>query len=184
MMRISALALLALVLAAGAARADITQCVCDLSNAASMEARWCSLCRAAEQQPASPEFFALKDHNPAKPNRWLLLPRAHWDGPRALEKVTPAERTRLWTAAIQKARELWGEDWGLALNSDRRRSQCHFHIHIGKLLPDVNKDGALVVDGPADIPVPPDGSSVWIHPRGRKLHVYLGADPAEVVLMR
>jgi hypothetical protein len=184
MPRISALAPLALALIVSSARADITACTCALDDSASMEVRWCSLCRVAEEQNAGPEFFFLKDHSPQKPNRWLLLPRAHWDGPRTLAKVTAAERTRLWTAAIERARALWGEEWGLALNGDRRRSQCHFHVHIGKLLPDVENGKPLVVDGPAGIPVPEDGSGLWIHPFGRKLHVHTGEDVTELVLLR
>ena len=65
------------------------------------------------------------------------------------------DRIAYFTAAIAKAHELWGNDWGIALNADSSRTQCHTHIHIGKLLPDVENDNFIVVDGPADIPVLP-----------------------------
>jgi CDP-diacylglycerol pyrophosphatase len=82
---------------------------------------------------------------------------------------------------------LWGDDWGIALNADMSRTQCHTHMHIGKLLPDVEADAQntalTVVDGAAAIPVPPDGGGMWIHPVNGKLHVHY-ANIAEPVLMR
>jgi hypothetical protein len=98
--------------------------------------------------------------------------------------MTAAERTRLWTAAVQKARELWGEDWGIAINGDTARTQCHTHIHIGRLLKGVETDHFVVVDGPAQIPVPEEGYGLWIHPAGGKLHVHLGERNTETVLLR
>ena len=184
MPRISALAPLALALTLCSARADISGCTCELGSAGSIEAHWCGLCRIAEEQPAGVEFFFLKDSSPFKPNRWLLLPRAHWDGPGLFEKLTPAQRTRLWTAAIARARALWGGEWGLALNGDGSRTQCHLHIHIGKLLRGVESGTVVVVNGPAQIPAPRDGTGLWIHPYGRKLHVHVGEQVAETVLLR
>jgi len=164
--------------------ADVRDCACDLSNPAKMAARECGLCREAEKQPAQPAFFFLKDINPRKPNRWLILPRAHGKGPHALADMTPADRTAFWTAAIAKAKELWGEQWGLAMNGDDSRTQCHLHAHIGKLLEGVETRNLVVVDGPAQIPVPTDGSGLWIHPDKGKLHVHLGEQITETVLMR
>ena len=69
--------------------------------------------------------------------------------------MTPEQRTAYWSAAIAKAREAWPNDpWGIALNSTERRTQCHMHLHIGKLLPNLADENFVVVDGPADIPVP------------------------------
>ena len=101
-----------------------------------------------------------------------------------LAEAQPAERTGYWTAAIAKARELWGNQWGIAMNGLERRTQCHAHMHIGKLLDGVEDDGFVVVDSPADIPVPPDGTGIWIHPVGNKLHVHVGDQAAELVLER
>ncbi len=78
---------------------------------------------------------------------------------------------------------MWGDGWGIALNADSSRTQCHTHMHIGKLLPDVETDSAIIVDGPAAIPVPADGGGLWIHPVNGKIHVHLAAT-AEPVLMR
>lgn len=164
---------------------DVAGCACDPARPETMEARQCGLCREAEKQPADAQYFFLKDNNPRKPNRWLILPRAHgYDGERPLAKLSPAERTRMWKAAIARARELWGEEWGLAINGDRVRTQCHAHIHIGRLLKGVETGQLIVVSGPAGIPVPKDDTGLWIHPSGRKLHVHLGEQTTETVLFR
>ncbi len=161
-------------------------CNCDPAQPQTLEARQCSLCKEAEKQPADVEIFFLRDANPRKPNRWLLLTRSHaYDGPRAFERMPRHVRTRVWRAAIQRARELWGDEWGLAYNGDQVRTQCHFHIHIGKLLKGVETDRALVVvNGPEQIPVPKGGSGMWVHPHGKKLHVHLNEQICETVLAR
>jgi hypothetical protein len=79
---------------------------------------------------------------------------------------------------------MFGERWGLALNGDEVRSQCHAHVHIGRLLEDVESGQPLVVAGPADIPVPKDGGGMWIHAAGGMLHVHLGEQGTEGVLER
>ena len=161
--------------------ADVRNCTCELANPASMAKHECALCREAEKQPRDIQVFFLKDNNPHKPNRWLALPRAH---AHTLADLTPAERLALWTGAIRKAHELWGEQWGLALNGEIRRSQCHLHIHIGKLLEGTETGQFMVVDGPAGIPVPQDGTGLLIYPVGGKLHVQMGAQAPELSLMR
>jgi CDP-diacylglycerol pyrophosphatase len=171
-------------LCALACAADVSKCACELSDPARMAVRECGLCREAEKQPAEPAIFILKDINPRKPNRWLALPRYHSEGAAPLSAMTPAQRTALWTAAIAKARELFGDRWGIAMNGDAMRTQCHTHVHIGKLLDGVEIDNFVVVDGPSAIPVPQDGSGLWIHPAGGKLHVHLGEQITETVLLR
>ena len=168
--------------------ADVRGCVCDLTNPESMQARQCGLCKLAEQQTGDAPFFFVKDTNPTKPNRLLILPRKHYPGPHTVSAMPPEERVAFFTAAIAKAHELWGDNWGIALNADASRTQCHTHMHIGKLLPDVEPDAdsgviMVVVDGPAAIPVPPDGGGMWIHPVNGKLHVHF-TNIAEPVLMR
>ncbi|MEK7404629.1 MAG: hypothetical protein AAB225_05935 [Acidobacteriota bacterium] len=165
-------------------RIDDAGCGCDPKRPETMEARPCSLCREAEKQPDDPPIFFLRDANPRKPNRWLALPRAHRDGKTALHDMNPAERTALWTAAIEKARELWGEEWGLAYNGEKVRTQCHMHVHIGRLLKGVETERFVVVKGPAEIPLPEDGAGLWIHPHGKRLHVHLGEHLCETVLLR
>lgn len=171
----------ALLFLSALAPGDVRNCTCDLASVESMAKRECGLCREAEKQPADTPVFFLKDANPNKPNRWLALPRVH---AHTLADLAPEQRAALWTAAIQKAHELWGDQWGLAANGEIRRTQCHLHVHIGKLLDGVETSNFVIVDGPADIPVPQNGTGLWIHPVGGKLHVHLGEDAAELVLMR
>jgi diadenosine tetraphosphate (Ap4A) HIT family hydrolase len=162
--------------------ADVRTCLCDLSNPEAQNLRECSLCRLADAQPATPAYFFVRDANPNKPNRMLILPRAHGQNPQDLSGMTPADRTEYWSAAIAKAHELWGDHWGLAINSLERRTQCHMHIHIGKLREGVETETFTVVDGPASIPLPRDGDGLLIHPAGGKLHVHTG-DPAPELLL-
>ncbi len=179
--------LLALVfLAAIAAPAlDVSNCACDPSRPDTMLARPCSLCREADEHGGNSRFFILKDNNPRKPNRWLLLPRAHtYDGSEPLARMSARDRLAMWNTAIEKARSLWGDDWGIAMNGDRVRTQCHAHIHIGRLLRGIESGKVLVVSGPARIPVPAGGTGLWIHPRGKRLHVHLAEQTTETVLLR
>ncbi|HXK00841.1 MAG TPA: hypothetical protein VMS37_00480 [Verrucomicrobiae bacterium] len=165
-------------------RADVRNCQCDPARPETMEARECSLCREVEKQPADVQFFAIRDSNPNKPNRWIMLPRFHGNRPQQLLEMTAEQRTGYWTAAIAKAREVWGDQWGIALNSTERRTQCHMHLHIGKLLPDVEDDHFVWADGPADIPVPRDGDGIWIHPVGNRIHAHAGEPAGELKLQR
>jgi hypothetical protein len=176
-------AFLALCLAAPMV-ADVTGCACDITQPETMQARECSLCREAENQPSEPLIFFLKDNNPRKPNRLLALPRFHGKGQEALAGMTPRQRLLLWSAAIEKAKSLWGGEWGLAVNGQNARTQCHAHIHIGKLLKGVETGRFVVVNGPAQIPVPEDGSGLWVHPEGARLHVHLAEQITETVLLR
>jgi CDP-diacylglycerol pyrophosphatase len=173
--------LVVLLLFSAFSSADVRNCVCELSSPESMAKRECGLCREAEKQPPDGAVFFLKDINPRKPNRWLALPRAHIH---SFAEMTPEQRTAFWTAAIRKATELFGDRWGLAYNGDASRTQCHAHVHIGKLLDDVETQNFVEVDGPADIPIARDGSGFWIHPNGSRLHVHLGEEITETVLLR
>ncbi len=166
------------------ARGDVRGCHCDTSNPAEMAQKACDLCVLAEQQPAYVTVFFIKDANPTKPDRLLALPRAHGADAHLLSSLPPDVRLELWSAAIARARELWGDEWGIAGNGVERRSQCHTHLHIGKLLPNSEADRFLVVDGPAYIPVPADGGGILVHPVGAKLHVHLGDQAPELRLMR
>ncbi|HTS64474.1 MAG TPA: hypothetical protein VMH28_20765 [Candidatus Acidoferrales bacterium] len=165
-------------------RADVRNCQCDPARPETMEARECSLCREAEKQPAEVQYFAVRDTNPNKPNRWIVMPRFHGSRPQQLQEMTPEQRTGYWTFAIAKAREAWGDQWGIALNSTERRTQCHLHVHVGKLLPDAENDHFVTVDGPSDIPVPRDGDGIWIHPVGAKLHAHIEEPAGELKLQR
>lgn len=165
-------------------RADVRNCQCDPARPETMEARECGLCSVAEKQPPDVQFFSIHDANPNKPNRWLVMPRFHGNRPQQLLEMTPEQRTAYWTTAIAKGREHWGEEWGLALNSTDRRTQCHLHLHVGKLLPGVEDDHFVTVDKPADIPVPPDGEGIWIHPVDGRIHAHVGEPAGELKLQR
>ncbi len=164
--------------------ADMTLCTCDPARPETLEARECSLCKAAEAQPAEPPVFYQKDTNPTKPNRWLTLPRFHGKAGDPLSAMTPSQRLQLWTAAIEKAKELWGDDWALAVNGIKSRTQCHFHIHIGKLLPGLPEEGFVVVEKPSGIPVPEGDNGLLVHPVDGKLHVHGNAPNPEPALLR
>jgi hypothetical protein len=165
--------------------ADTRGCRCDPAQPETMEARECALCRETEKQPPQPPFYTLKDNNPRKPNRWLVLPRFHTKGPHELADMTAEQRTGFWAAAIAKATELWGDKWGIALNATETRTQCHTHVHIGRLLEGIETSEFVVVASPAEIPLPRDDSEgFWVHPVGGKLHVHRGEVITETVLLR
>jgi hypothetical protein len=163
--------------------ADVHGCLCDVARPESLLVRECSLCLLAEKQALDPPFFTIRDANPDKPDRWLALPRFHGSNPQELAGMTAAQRTAYWTVAIAKAHELWGDAWGLAVNSLEDRSQCHMHIHIGQLSKGAEDAHFVMVDGPADIPLPRDGDGIWIHPVGGKLHAHWGDPEAEFRLL-
>ncbi len=159
------------------------ECACDVASPPSMAARQCGLCNAAEAQPADAKIFFLKDTNLRKPNRWLALPRAHAAGKHELHDMINADRTALWTAAIGKAKELWGTEWGVAYNGVQVRTQGHAHIHIGKLLKGVEEGKFVVISKPSQIPSR-SGEGLWIHPSGIRMHVHVGEQTTETVLLR
>jgi hypothetical protein len=167
-----------------AVSAELGACACDPANPATLEARECSLTREAHMQPKSVSVFFLKDVSPRKPNRWLALPRLKNRGPIVLDELTAAERTELWTAAIGKATELWGDQWGIAYNSVRVRTQCHMHVHIGKLLPHLAPGKFVDVADPSQIPVPENRAGLWFHPVAGKLRVHVGEEITETTLLR
>jgi hypothetical protein len=70
------------------------------------------------------------------------------------------------------------------MNGDLSRTQCHPHAHIGKLLDGNETEAGIYVKKAGEIPVPPDGSGLWFHPVGDRLHVHEGAQVNETVLLR
>jgi len=162
--------------------ADVRNCACDAARPETLERRECSLCRAAEAQPGESRFFAIRDANPNKPTRWLALPRFHGDNPQDLSGMTAEERTAYWSYAIAKADDLWGDRWALAINSLERRTQCHMHIHIGRLSAGAEDERFVAVNGAAEIPLPREGDGLWVHPVGAKLHAHWGNDSPELLL--
>lgn len=161
-----------------------TQCACDPKNPETLKARECGLCAEAEKQPLDGGIFFLKDINPRKPNRLLALPREHMTtGMHRIGDLPAASRAALWREAIAKAKSLWGEKWAIAYNGDLVRTQCHVHVHIGRIIPGVEWGTFLEVASADEIPVPGvDG--YWIHSVGAKLHVHTGEQVTETVLLR
>lgn len=161
-----------------------TECDCDPARPETLKIRQCSLCTEAEKQPADVAVFLLKDINPRKPNRWLALPRRHGSGLHHLHDLSKADRTALWKTAIDKSKEMWGENWGVAYNGEKVRTQCHTHVHIGRIMPHIETSHFITIRRVEDIPAPP-GEGLWIHglPDGR-MHVHLGEQTTETVLMR
>jgi len=170
-----------LLMALSAVRADIVSCGCDPARPETLESRQCSLCREAERQPPDVKVFFLKDANPNKPNRWLALPRSH---ERSIELLSAEKRADLWGAAIAKAKSLFDDQWAIAYNAPSVQTQCHVHLHIGKLIPGVETSQFITVTKIEDIPVPAKGEGYWIHPQGNLFHVHTGEQITETVLER
>lgn len=174
--------------AALALASPAAECQCDHSVPATLESRECSLCREADKHPADPQHpfpvFFLKDSSPRKPNRTLVLPIRHGKGLQDLAHLTPEQRTHFWKAAIAKAQELWPDVWGLAVNADSVRTQCHIHIHIGKLHEDLDDSTGRTVSKPEEFPAPETGSGIWLHPVTGGFHVHTDREIAEPVLVR
>jgi diadenosine tetraphosphate (Ap4A) HIT family hydrolase len=163
------------------ARADLVTCACDLTRPETLEARQCSLCREAEKQAPDVKVFFLKDANPSKPNRWLALPRSHQ---RSIELLSDEQRADLLAAAVEKAKQLFGDEWAIAYNAPSVQTQCHVHLHIGKLIPGVETTEFITATKIEDIPAPPKGEGFWIHPQGNLFHVHSGEQITETVLER
>jgi diadenosine tetraphosphate (Ap4A) HIT family hydrolase len=174
---------IAALLAVVAAPADISKCACDPARPETMKARECSLCGEAEKQPPDAEFFVLKDINPRKPNRWLVLPRAHGAAGHDLHELDPATRTRYWKRAIEEAQARFGDGWGIAYNGWRVRTQCHTHLHIGRWLPAAENGNFKFIRRVEDIPAPEDGG-VLVHPVKGGFHVHTGENIMETALLR
>lgn len=183
MVRVTAIFLFAMFfLAPPAAAPPVVDCPCDHARPESLQARVCSLCGTAEKQSGAVYF--LKDINPSKPNRYLALPKAHEGGMQSVGTIPEPLRTQLWREAIAKARELYGERWGLAHNSHLFRTQCHAHVHMGPMSPEVDDvNGALYAD-PKDFPAPPADQGLWVHPKDGRYCVHLDRDLTEIVLIR
>jgi len=167
-----------------AAWAQSVACPCDHADPATLETRDCSLCKEAGKQAPHSAVFFLKDSNPRKPNRTLALPVRHTKGQQDMRDLSAEERLRFWKAAMAKAEELWPGAWGLAINSSTVRTQCHLHIHIGKLNEGVDEATGRTVRGPEDFPVPDPGLGLWVHPAPGGYHLHVDREIAEPVLLR
>ncbi len=148
-----------------------------------MKERPCSLCAAVENAPPDVPVVFVKDSSIRKPDRWLALPRTHSPGMHQMGALTDDQRNELWRQAIAKAKELWGDQWAVAYNAEKLHTQCHVHIHIGKLLDGVEWGEFKVIDTPEQIPLP-GANGIWIHPVGGKLHVHAEEQLTETVILQ
>jgi hypothetical protein len=98
--------------------------------------------------------------------------------------MTAPERLALWNAAIAKAKETWGDSWAVAMNGDIARRQCHAHVHVGKLLEGQETETGVFIDDASQLPAISDGTGLWFHPAGNRLHLHTGEQINETVLMR
>lgn len=165
------------------AHADVSSCACDPSKPETLEVRNCSLCREAEKQPQDADFFVLKDINPRKPNRWLVLPRVHDEGAHHMHRMSAAERIGLWKRSVKEAHDRFGDAWGLAYNGSKVRTQCHLHIHVGRWVTAAENTKFKVVRRIEDFPAPLEGG-ILIHPVKGGYHVHTGEEIMETALVR
>jgi diadenosine tetraphosphate (Ap4A) HIT family hydrolase len=163
--------------------AQVSNCVCDhaLHN---YSEKSCGLCAEVDKFPETQAVVFIRDNSPLKPNRWLAMPRKPTSGKmQLLADLTPAERAELFREAIAKAKEVWGDRWGLALNGANSRGQCHLHIHIGRLIEGVEWGKPLEISATEEVPDTGD-NGLWIHPVANgKLHVHVEVS-TETVLAR
>jgi diadenosine tetraphosphate (Ap4A) HIT family hydrolase len=164
-------------------RADVSGCACDPAKPDTMKARECSLCAEAEKHASGEEFFLLKDSNPRKPNRWLVLPKAHGAGGHHLHEMSRQERTRFWKFAIEQARNKFGDEWAVAYNGHSVRTQCHAHLHVGRLIQAAKIARFNLVKRIEDFPAP-DDSGIWVYPAPGGFRVHLGEQVTETALVR
>ena len=160
----------------------VVECPCDHAKEESMDSRVCSLCGTAEQ--ATDEVYFLKDINPHKPNRYLALPKAHGAGYQSTADLSAELRTKLWQKAADRAEELYPGRWGIAQNSHFFRTQCHAHLHIGPLSPEVEDSEGTHYRKFEDIPNVGPEQGIWLHPKQDGYCVHLDRDLAEIVLVR
>ncbi len=160
----------------------IVDCPCDHAELSSLSSQVCSLCETAEKRTS--DVYFLKDINPHKPNRYLALPRAHDKGFQSSADLSEPLHARLWTRAAERAQELYPDRWGLAQNGHYFRTQCHAHIHIGPLRPEIDDKGGEVVGRAEGIPNVGPEQGIWIHPKDSGYCVHLDRDLAEIVLVR
>jgi diadenosine tetraphosphate (Ap4A) HIT family hydrolase len=163
--------------------ADVSQCACDPAKPETMKARECGLCLEAEKQPAGTDFFVLKDINPRKPNRWLVLPKSHGAGPHALHELPKQTRDQLWRFAVATAKDKFGGGWGIAYNGWKVRTQCHLHFHVGRFITAAENSAFKFVKRLEDFPAPDEGG-IWIHPVQDGFHVHTGEQIMETALVR
>lgn len=162
-----------------------TRLSCSCSNIDDLGAE-CSLCNEAVRR--RPEHgsstIVIKDRNVCK-GRWLALPQEH-RGPciQTLPTVSPQARRDLGRTAIAKALAEFGPGFGLAINPSAERSQCHLHVHIGRLRPNVACSAVMAsVSSPDEVFAAATDQGVWVHAAGGGYHVHTSERPEDLLEM-
>ena len=163
-------------------RADVRDCICDLTRPATAASEICRLCVAADKRPRYEIVFAMKD--PARETQWLALPRGKYEGANPLLKMSETERIALWSLAVQKAGDVWGTNWAIAINGAMSETQCHASVHIGRFLAENETPQAAFIDAIEDLPVNFDARGLWFHPVNGRLHIHTGEENADRVLAK
>jgi diadenosine tetraphosphate (Ap4A) HIT family hydrolase len=176
------LASLALAAFSSSAEAQMA-CACDPANPETLKVRNCSLVNEALKQPPEVATFVLKDINPRKPQRWLVLPREYRGGIHPMHDLPRSERLDLWKFAVKTAQEKFGEDWALAYNGPKVRTQCHLHIHVGRWIKAADTTKFKYIARIEDLPNPED-SGILLRPWKSGFKVLTGEQIMETALVR
>jgi hypothetical protein len=163
-------------------RADVRECACDLTRPETASSEMCRLNVAADKRPRYELVFAMQD--PLRATQWLAVPRGKYDGANPLLKMTETERIAMWSLAVQKASEVFGTSWAIAMNGAMTETQCRASVHIGRFLADRENDRGAYIEGIEDLPVNFDARGLWFHPVGGRLHVHTGEEDADRVLAK
>ena len=97
--------------------------------------------------------------------------------------MSKAERVRFWKFTIEEARKRFGDEWAAAYNGWRVRTQCHTHIHIGRLIQAAKIEKFTFVRRVEDIPAPEE-SGIWVYPVKGGFRVHTGEQITETALVR
>ena len=159
----------------------VVNCPCVHGNPETLKSRVCSLCNTAENKTA--EIYFLKDINPRKPNRYLALPKSHSREMQSTSELPKGLRSKLWLAAANRGEELFPGTWGVAQNSHYFRTQCHAHLHIGPLSPEVQDVNGTLYSSVDDLPNVRPENGIWMHPKDGQYCVHLDRDLTEIVLV-
>jgi hypothetical protein len=160
---------------------------CACSNIDDLAAPECSLCgEAVRRRPQRDggSTIVIEDKNPCK-GRWLALPLEH-RGPcmQTLSTLSPKARGDLGRTAVAKAAAEFGPGFGLAINPPDQRTQCHLHVHIGRLRPNVTCSATIAaVSSPDDVFAIATDQGMWVHAAGGGYHVHTSARPEDLLEM-
>ena len=105
-----------------------------------LEARQCGLCREAEKQPRRRQSFLSQGCQSQQAESLAGAAAIARAVHRIIERRTACG---LLAAAVEKAKALFGDEWAIAYNAPSVQTQCHVHLHIGKLIPGVETEPVL-----------------------------------------